>query len=466
MFDLTNYHHIHCIGIGGIGLSAIADVLLADGHEVSGSDMKLSDLTDRLVSKGATIYQGHSAQNIDDADLVVYSAAVSTENPELAEAYAREIPTATRAEVLGELMRGYRTNIAVSGTHGKTTTTSMISLVLEQNNLSPTILVGGVLEELGGNVKAGGKEYFITEACEYMDNFLCLAPQIEIILNIDSDHLDYFKGIDHIVRSFEKFASLVPEDGTVIAYSANPFLCSLIEKLKCNVITFGFDKASTYHAAHIVFNEFGMPGFDLFYGAEKIAEVQLAVPGEHNIANAMAAFACCHLLGLEPSSIVKTLESFTGTERRFQFLGETPRGARVVDDYAHHPTEIMATLKAAKNIPHKNLWCLFQPHTYTRTMALFSEFADAFTDADKIILAEIYAAREKNTQQISSASLAAEIQKRHPEKEVHFMATHEEILEFVQTHAEADDLILSMGAGDLTNLADTLARDKRPHAKQ
>ena len=456
MLDFTNFKHIHCIGIGGIGLSAIAEIFLSRGYIVSGSDMKQSETTDHLINHGATIYFEHSADNIQGADLICYSAAVSKENPELKAAIEAGIPTATRAEALGALMSGYENSIAISGTHGKTTTTSMISLILEHAATDPTILVGGNLAEFNGNVKVGKSNYFVTEACEYMDSFLSLRPQIEIILNIDSDHLDYFKDIDHIASSFQRFADLVPASGTLIAYDANPFVQSIIENVDCNVITFGFSDCATYHADNIKFNSMGMPSFDVYCPAGFFGSVQLSVPGEHNIANSLAAIACCHSLGIPAQSIISTLVNYTGTQRRFDVIGSTKDNVRIVDDYAHHPTEIKATLSATKNIKHNKLWCLFQPHTYTRTMALFDEFAESFADADKLILAEIYAAREKNIYKISSKSLAAEIKKRHPEKDVYFFDDFDDMASFVYNNADEGDLVLTMGAGDICKVAEMI----------
>lgn len=394
MIDLSQYKKIHCIGIGGIGLSAIAEILLSRGYEVSGSDMKESAETVRLASKGARVFIGHRAENADEADLLVFSAAVGHDNPEMKRAEERGIPILSRAQMLGLLMQEYENSIAVSGTHGKTTTTSMVSLILDRAKLEPTILVGGNLAEIGGNVKVGHSRYFITEACEYMDSFLSLKPKIEIILNIDSDHLDYFKDIDHIVSSFDKFAQLVPASGTIIAYDANPFVNQVIRDLD-NVVTFGLSENCDYYAANIQFNEEGMPAFDVCHDGQLLSRVQLAVPGEHNILNALAAFTCACALGVEPQLTKETLERYHGTQRRFDIVGTTAKGVKIVDDYAHHPTEIKATLSASENVPHNKLWCIFQPHTYTRTIALFDEFAEAFEKADKLILAEIYAAREK-----------------------------------------------------------------------
>ncbi|MBQ9931537.1 MAG: UDP-N-acetylmuramate--L-alanine ligase [Firmicutes bacterium] len=466
MKTLAEFKHIHCIGIGGIGLSGIAEIFLTRGLKVSGSDIKESDLTGKLRSLGAQVFIGHSAENIEDADMVIYSAAVGAENPELKAAEESGVFTCSRAEALGMLMAEWETSIAISGTHGKTTTTSMISLILEKGGMDPTILVGGNLPEFNGNFKTGDSPYFVTEACEYMDSFLSLKPFMEIILNIDSDHLDYFKDIHHIVQSFRRFAELVPPEGYIIAYDANPFVKSVLPDLPCKVITFGFGDESDYAAKNIAFNALGMPSFDLYYQGENLCHLQLAIPGEHNIANALAAAACCRTLGVPVEAISATLETFTGTQRRFDVVGVTSNNIRIVDDYAHHPTEIKATLRAAANIPHNNLWCLFQPHTYTRTMALFDEFSEAFGDADKILVAEIYAAREKNIHKISSRELAAEIQKVNPGKLVCYFAELEELSSFVLNNASPDDLVITMGAGDIYKAAEMiLEKDKAKNYK-
>ena len=455
MINLSAYRNIHCIGIGGVGVSAIAEILLARGYNVSGSDMKQSDLTDRLAADGVKIYIGHSAENVEDADLIVYSAAIAEENPEVIRAREKNIPLASRAEVLGVLMDDFKNSIAISGTHGKTTTTSMVSLILENAKLEPTILVGGNLAEIGGNVKVGSGDYFVTEACEYRDSFLELRPRIEVILNIDSDHLDYFEDIHHIVRSFDQFAKAVPEDGKVIAYDANPFVSQVIKDIP-GAITYGYNENCTYHIANVLFDENGMPDFEVYYQGESLGKVKLSMPGEHNILNAVGAFACCHQLGVEPQVIIDTLDKFKGTQRRFDIQGTTEKGVKIVDDYAHHPTEIKATLSAARNIPHNKLWCLFQPHTYTRTLALFNEFAESFEETDVLILAKIYAAREKDIYKVSSKGLAEEIMKNHPDKEIYYMDTFEEIADYVKQHAQQGDLVITMGAGDIYKVGEMI----------
>ena len=465
MLDLSKYKKIHCIGIGGIGLSAVAEIFMSRGYEVSGSDMRESDITEKLLDNGARIYLGHRAKNVEDADLVVYTVAVGDDNPELARARELGIPTITRAQALGALMEEYEHSIAISGTHGKTTTTSMISLILKHANRQPTILVGGNLDEINGNVYVGDRNFFVTEACEYRDSFLELRPSVEIILNIDSDHLDYFKDVEHIARSFEKFAHLVPPNGTVIAYDGNAFVKSVIEGIP-NAVTFGLNSGSDYYASNISFSNNGMPQFDVNHDGQVLCRIELSIPGEHNILNALAAFACCYILGVDPAVIVSTLNEFKGTHRRFDVLGRTQNNVGVIDDYAHHPTEIKATLAAIKKMRHEELWCIFQPHTYTRTLALLDDFASAFDDADKIVLAEIYPAREKNIHKISSTLLMDKIKEHDSSKEVYYFKDFDEIAAFVYANAQPGDMALTMGAGDIYKVGEMMLEMEKPQAKK
>ena len=455
MFDLSKYKNIHAIGIGGIGLSAICEILLSRGYNVSGSDMKESEMTMKLAQMGARVFIGHRKENVENADVLLYTAAIGPDNPELLRAKERGIPCLSRAEMLGYLMSEYENSIAVSGTHGKTTTTSMVSLIMENAGLDPTILVGGNLGEIGGNCQVGYSQYFVTEACEYVDSFLSLKPKIEIILNIDSDHLDYFKDINQIVRSFDRFAKLVPNDGLIIAYDANPFVNQVINGLD-NVITFGLNEKCNYYGKDIRFDENGMPGFDVYKNGEFLIHVDLSVPGEHNVLNALAAFACCHTLGVSEKTIADTLHGYSGTERRFDIIGTTRSGVKVVDDYAHHPTEIKATLSATKNVPHNELWVCFQPHTYTRTLALFDEFADAFTGTDHLILAEIYAAREKNIYKISSQQLMEKIKETHPDMDVCYIDNFEDMAKYLKENTSKGDMVITMGTGDIYKVGDLL----------
>ncbi|MDR2162391.1 MAG: UDP-N-acetylmuramate--L-alanine ligase [Clostridiales Family XIII bacterium] len=466
MIELPGVNHVHCIGIGGIGLSAVAEILLSEGYRVSGSDMNESDTIDRLIEHGATVYLGHRQRNVKGADLVIYSSAIPMTNPEIAVAKEAGVPVITRAQMLGQLMSLRNNSVAVSGTHGKTTTTAMISLILKKAGKDPTILVGGNLPEISGNVSVGAGDYFVTEACEYMDSFLSLSPKYAIILNIDSDHLDYFKDIDHIVRSFEQFTGQVRDDGAVIAFDANPFVSSIIDDIDKRVITFGYNKRCDYSAGGIKFGEDGMPSFTVRRGGDTLARIKLSVPGEHNISNALASFACCCEMGIEPSAIARTLEEFTGIQRRFDIMGETFDGVMVIDDYAHHPTEIVATIRAARKIPHRSLWVLFQPHTYTRTLALHDDFAEALALADKAVVAEIYAAREKNVHQISAKSIAHKMKEVDPCRDAWFFKSFEEIASFVLNNAEEGDLIITMGAGDIYKVGHLiLETDREAHLK-
>ncbi|MBO4861350.1 MAG: UDP-N-acetylmuramate--L-alanine ligase [Firmicutes bacterium] len=454
--DLKNYKHIHFLGIGGIGISAIAEIMKDRGAEVSGSDMKESTVTDHLRRQGITVYIGHDAKNAEGADLLVYSNAVSMENPEILKAKEMGIPVISRAQALGMLLAEYPNSIAVSGTHGKTTTTSMVSLILKNAGKDPTITVGGILNELKGNVRIGGKEYFITEACEYMDSFLELRPTMEIILNIDSDHLDYFKDINHITQSFKKFAEAVPEGGVIIAYDANPFVKAATENVGCAVKTFGFNEASDFYAKNIAFDSMGHPSYDLYTKDGFVDRIKLSVPGEHNVANSLAAIAAAMNLGVDDMEVIKsTLEAFRGTQRRFDIMGRI-NGITVVDDYAHHPTEIRATLAAAQKLDHNRVWCLFQPHTYTRTLALMDQFADAFEDADIVCLAEIYAAREKNIYKLSSTVLEKDIKKRHPDKIVRFIDDFRDMADYVLDNAVPGDVVITMGAGDIYHVGELM----------
>jgi UDP-N-acetylmuramate--alanine ligase len=456
LIDLTNVNHVHCIGIGGIGLSALAQILLNDGYIVSGSDMKEGEQVTRLIEAGATVYLGHRDKNIKDADLIVYSAAVHESNPEMVAASEAGIPCVSRAELLGYLMAANKNSIAVTGAHGKTTTTSMISLMLMRAGLDPTVLVGGNLSEIDGNVRLGSSDYFVTEACEYRDSFLQLSPSYAVILNIDWDHADYFPTIEDVVSSFSTFVRRVPEYGAIIAFDSNPFIKTILKDLDRRVITFGYSESSDYHATDIEWNKQGFPSLTVMHAGEELCHLKLAVPGDHNILNALAAFACCHDMGVSTEVIVETLERFSGTQRRFDPRGETSGGVRIVDDYAHHPEEIAATIKAARKVPHRHLWVIFQPHTYTRTLALHDEFAEALSQADTIVLAEIYAAREANVHQLSSKTIAAAIEDKYPGKKAFFFKTFEDIATFVSNNADDGDLVITMGAGDIYEVGEMI----------
>lgn len=446
--------HIHFIGIGGISMSGLAEILLGEAFPISGSDSKVSELTQHLEEKGAKIYIGQRASNItDDIDLVVYTAAIHEDNPEFACAKEKGIPMITRAELLGQIMKNYRLPIAVAGTHGKTTTTSMISHVLLEAEADPTISVGGILPAIHGNIRVGNSETFITEACEYTNSFLSFFPKISIILNIDADHLDFFKDLDDIRNSFRRFSELLPSDGTLIINADIPNYQEITKNLPCHVVTYGLEQEADYQAKDITFDKYGHASFTVYKNGKKTGSYYLKVPGMHNVSNALASIALGHLLGLTEEVIIKGLGSFTGTDRRFQYKGEVA-GVTVIDDYAHHPTEIEATLHAAGNYPHQKVWCVFQPHTYTRTKALLPEFAKALTLADHVVLADIYAARETDTLGISSEDLQKRIQELGTPCE--YFPTFDEIENFLLENCSRGDLLITMGAGDVVNIGEHL----------
>ncbi|MGI6069254.1 MAG: UDP-N-acetylmuramate--L-alanine ligase [Blautia sp.] len=452
--DFEQPMHIHFIGIGGISMSGLAEILLKEDFTISGSDAKASALTQALEAKGARIMIGQRASNIDDTvQLVVYTAAIHPDNPEYACAVQKNIPMLTRAQLLGQIMRNYEIPIAVSGTHGKTTTTSMISHILLEGNCDPTISVGGILPAIGGNIRVGESETFVTEACEYTNSFLSFFPKISIILNMDADHLDFFKDLDDIRHSFRLFAEKLPADGTLIINCDTPGYEAVIQDLPCQVITYGLEQKGEYTAKDISFDEKGFASFTCIRNDMALGNFSLNVPGLHNVSNALAAIALGIKLGLRAEVIQKGLSSFTGTDRRFQYKGEVG-GVTIIDDYAHHPTEIEATLRAASNYPHQKVWCVFQPHTYTRTKALLPEFAKALTLADHVVLADIYAARETDNLGISSRDLKDSIAAFGTPCE--YFPTFDEIENFLLENCTPGDLILTMGAGDVVMIGERL----------
>lgn len=452
--DFHKPQHLHFIGIGGISMSGLAEILLEEDFQISGSDAKESSLTKMLEEKGAKIYYGQRASNITDSvEVVIYTAAIHEDNPEFACAKAKNLPMLSRAELLGQIMRNYQTPIAVSGTHGKTTTTSMISHILLHGECDPTISVGGILPAIGGNIRVGQSETFLTEACEYTNSFLSFFPKISIILNIDADHLDFFKDLDDIRHSFRRFAELLPSDGALIINADTPEYEAITKDLPCKVITYGLEHPADYTASDITYDEFGHASFTIVKNGEALGTCALKVPGIHNVSNALASFATGTLLDLPVNVITEGLASFTGTDRRFQYKGSVA-GVTIIDDYAHHPTEIAATLKAVKNYPHKKTWCVFQPHTYTRTKSLLPEFAEALAMTDHVILADIYAARETDNLGISSEDLQKLIIKKGTPCE--YFPTFDEIENYLLENCTEGDLVLTMGAGDVVLIGEHL----------
>ena len=438
--------HVHFIGIGGISMSGLAEVLLEEQFTITGSDMKESSLTQKLEQSGATVFYGQRAENIQPGtDVVVYTAAVHEDNPEYQEAVRQQIPLLSRAELLGQMMNNYEQSVAVAGTHGKTTTTSMVTQILLAAGADPTISVGGILPSIGGNIRVGHSSCFVTEACEYTNSFLHFYPKYSMILNIEEDHIDFFKDLDDIRHSFRLFAQNTSSDGAIIVNQEIERLDELLEGLSPEVITYGFDPSCDFYPENITFLNSGCAQFSLMHRKKQIAqteqtagtssflawsereqlcEIRLCVPGRHNISNALAAAALAVQMGIPATAICEGLHAFRGTDRRFQYKG-TCRQATVIDDYAHHPTEIRATLSAAADYPHNRIICVFQPHTYTRTKAFLKDFAAALSAADLVVLADIYAARETDTLGISSLDLLAELE-NGPDQFV-FLGSYSEI---------------------------------------
>ncbi len=446
---------VHFIGIGGISMSGLAEILLKNGYTVSGSDMKNSKIVEKLRNKGAKIYIGHSADNIKDADLVVYTAAISLDNPELQRVIELKLPMMDRAEFLGKIMLGHKFNVAVAGTHGKTTTTSMLAHIVIEEKVDPTILVGGELDVIDGNVLTGNSDYFVTEACEYKGSFLKFYPYVGIILNIDADHLDFYKDINHIKDTFNKFVDIIPEEGFLVCNSDDNNVQDILENHKCNIMTYGI-KTGEYAAKNISYNALGCGCYDLYKNDEMLFSIELNVPGEHNVLNSLSAVCASLAINISKESIIKGLFNFRGTHRRFEFKG-CKNGVNVIDDYAHHPTEIQATLNACKNYPHKDLYIVFQPHTYTRTKTLFEDFSKTFDNAPHLLLADIYAAREKDTGMVSSVELGDAIRSRGVDA-INYHS-FDEIVKDLRLKTKEGDLIMTIGAGDVNLVGEMFLQD-------
>ncbi len=447
--------HVHFIGIGGISMSGLAEILLKEGFAISGSDSHSSPLTDHLADLGARIYYGQKEENLQEEipAFVVYTAAVKEDNPEYQEAVRQNLPLLSRAELLGQIMANYPISAGIAGTHGKTTTTSMLSEILLDCGKDPTISVGGIMKRINGNIYVGDSPYFIAEACEYTNSFFSLNPTIGIILNVFADHLDFFKDMNDIRHSFRIYAEHIPADGTLVINGTIPQLSYFTEGLSCRIVTFGLDACFDYSAANIKYDSYAHPEYDLYIQGHFASHVTLNVTGEHNVLNSLAAIAAAQTMGVSIEAIVSGLAAYEGTDRRFQKKGEV-NGCTVIDDYAHHPDEIRATLTAARNYPHNRIWCIFQPHTYSRTKAFLKDFASALALADEIVLAEIYPARETDTLGISSLTLKEELAALG--KEAHYFSTFKEIEHYVLNNCINGDLLITMGAGDIVNVGEAL----------
>jgi len=444
------YQHIHFVGIGGIGMSGIAEVLLNLGYRVSGSDARRSSITDRLESLGASVFEGHNSANVEGAQVVVTSTAVRADNPEVVEAVRKQVPVIPRAEMLAELMR-LKYGIAIAGSHGKTTTTSMVATVLDRAGVDPTIVVGGRVNTLGSNAKLGRGDFMVVEADESDKSFLKLSPTIAVVTNIDLEHLDFYSGIEEIRACFVEFVNKVPFYGSVIICLDDPNIQMIIPQITRRVITYGMRAHAEIAASDVQVSRenFGSE-FTVRRKGEELGRIKLNVPGEHNVCNALAAVAVALDLEVDFAKIAERLEAFTGAGRRFEIKGLIPDGGKgilVVDDYGHHPTEIRATLAAAKT-SGRRLVVLFQPHRYSRTAALHEDFARSFYDAEVVLLSDIYAASEDPIPGVTAQALAEEIEK-FGHRNVRYIGGIENGTQVLLDLAQPGDLVMTLGAGSV-----------------
>lgn len=445
-FEKSGFKKFHFIGIGGVSMSGLAEILINEGFLVSGSDANYSKTTEKLKDLGAIISIGHSIENINNPDLVIYTDAISNDNIELSYCVKNNIPLMDRATFLGQLMDLYKNSIAISGTHGKTTTTSMLATIASDSILNPTILLGGDLDIIGGNVKIGSNDYIISEACEYKGNVLKYNPSMAIVLNIDEDHLDYFKSMDHIVDTFISYSQNIKENGYLIINKDDLNSQRLIESTSANILTFGISEASDYRAENIVFSDEGLSSFTLNVKGENFYNIKLNVMGNHNIYNALASIVASHISGLPMDYIIEKISQYRGVHRRLELKG-LYNEAKIIDDYAHHPAEIKATLDAVRNSCKGNLYCIFQPHTFTRTKILLDSFSTAFEKADRVIITDIYAAREIDLGEVHSRDLASAV-KGVSDNSI-YLSTFDEIETYIIDNIKADDMVITMGAGNI-----------------
>lgn len=452
--DLNKGKKIHMIGIGGVSMSGLAEIAFNMGYKVTGSDSNDSENVQNLIKNNIDVVIGHKPDNVVGADLVVYTAAVKKDNPELKYANELGIPTMERSDFLGELTKLYNETIGICGTHGKTTTTSMIALAFLNAGKDPTIQVGAdYLKEIDANYRIGTSPYFIIEACEYVESFLKFHPETVTLLNIEEEHLDYYKDLEHIKSSFKKFVNLVPERGFVIYNADDINCCDVVRDLNCNVISFGIKNTSAdWLATDIVLNPSGYYSFTATNGYDKV-QINLNVVGYHNIYNALSTIATAYAHKLNLFLVKDALEEFSGASRRFEYRG-TFNGAKVYDDYAHHPTEIKATIKSACALPHNKVWVIFQPHTYSRTAAFFDDFSSTFVDVNNLLITDIYAAREVDTGVVSSKQLADAINEISGNCE--YMSSFDDIYEYLKQNVQENDIVLTVGAGTITKLSHRL----------
>ncbi len=458
MFDFNiedhKYKNIFFIGIGGISMSALAELMLYNGYKVYGSDKKESFETKKLENKGAKIYYSHKKDHINNMDLVVYTDAISMDNEELKASIVKKIDLVDRATFLGAIMKSYNISIAISGTHGKTSTTSMVAEIIKNLDEDPTIMLGGQLDDINGNIKIGNKKkIFLTEACEYKANILKLFPTTAVILNIDEDHLDYFDNIDHIIKTFKEFADKLKSNDYCIINMDDSNTRKLLPIANAKLITFGIEHQADFMAKNINFNKYSFPNYDLYYKDKYIGKVELSILGFHNIYNTLAAIAASYLNGIDFKNCIRGIHDYKGVHRRLEFKG-LYKNSRVMDDYAHHPTEIKSSIAAIKKSCKKRLITVFQPHTFTRTKLLLDSFAKSFDQSDVIIITDIYAAREKDYGDIHSKTLVNAISNHH--ENTLYIKEFDDIVKYLEENLQADDTIVTMGAGNVYQIGEQL----------
>lgn len=446
---LNNVKKIHFVGIGGSGMCPMAEILNKEGFEITGSDIYESDTLERIRALHIPVYIGHKKENVLGKDLIVYTAAVKRNNPELLAAQEFNIPAIERSVMLGLVTKRYSKSIAVSGTHGKTSTTAMITQILTTGKADPTAIIGGKLPFIGGNSRVGKSDIIVCEACEYVDTFLQLHPYISVILNIDADHLDYFGSLENIKKSFNKFGNQT--SGLIIYNGDDKNSVDTVNDINIKKLSFGINKNNDYYAKDITTKSGAKMSFSLMKKGQKLCDIKLNVPGKHNIYNALAAAVVADYLSIDTEFIKKALSEFTGVHRRFEILGN-PNDIVVADDFAHHPTEITAILNSAMSMGFNTVWAVFQPHTYSRTAILINDFAKALSIADKVIISEILAVREENTYNIYSKDLGEKV----PNSVC--IDSFEDITEYIKNNAKPGDLVLTMGGGNVYKCANMILK--------
>jgi len=451
MVNIHDYQgkKVHMIGIGGSSMSGLAEMLLKEGYTVTGSDNANSHAVERLREMGISVHVGHQKENVQGVDLLVYSAAIAPENPERQEALRLSIPQMERSTLLGQLMQGHKNAVCICGAHGKTTTSSMIAYTLLQCGLDPTVHIGGRLDALGGGSRIGKKDVFVAEACEFHGSFLEMRPTLAVVLNIDADHLDYYRDIEHIEEAFGQFLSLLPDDGMALGWGEDARIMRLFSRLHCAYRTFGLHESNDYYPANLSYNDTGCPRYDVIYRGEKIARLEMRVAGAFNVINSLGAFASAHVMGADPAQAAAALSSFSGVHRRFEFTGLID-GVKMYHDYGHNPAEMRAAISVARQQNPRKLWAVMQPHTYSRVKGLFQDYLTCTEEADYTLVTDIFAAREKDPGDIR-AEMVVEGMHAHGIDAVH-TPSFDDTEKYLRAHWQAGDLVLTMGCGNINLL--------------